>query len=89
MPKSRTRNWDAVRLGLILRRLRMARGWTILRVAEAAGMNPKYVGTIEAGGNIPSIESLIRLSHVLGADPPEVLREMIQSRATPAVRRKS
>lgn len=82
MPKSRTRNSDAVFFGLIIRRLRTERGRTIQSVAKAAGMNPRHLGTLESGGNIPSISTLLRLSAALAVDPPEVLREMLELRAT-------
>jgi transcriptional regulator with XRE-family HTH domain len=44
-------------------------------------MNPKHLGTIESGGNVPTVDTLIRISTALSADPPEVLRELIESHA--------
>ena len=88
MPRARRRNLDAVCFGLIFRRLRTERGLTIQSVATATGMNPKYIGTMESGGNVPSIDSLVRLSNALGVDPPEVLREMLETRKTLTVKGK-
>lgn len=82
MPKGRARNNDAVSFGLIMQRLRAQRGWTLQELANASGMNSRYLGTMERGGNVPSIDTLILLSDVYGVDPPEILREMIEFRRT-------
>lgn len=82
MPKAKARNNDAVSFGLIMQRLRVQRGWTLQELANATGMNSRYLGTMERGGNVPSIDTLILLSDVYGVDPPEVLREMIEFRRT-------
>jgi transcriptional regulator with XRE-family HTH domain len=82
MPEARARNDDAICFGLIMRRLRSERGWTLQQLSKASGMNSRYLGTIERGGNVPSISTLILLSNVYGVDPPEVLREMIEFRRT-------
>ena len=87
MPRSQTRNMYAVSFGLIMRRLRLERGLTILRISQLTGMNPKYLGTVESGGNVPSVDTLIRISNALGVPPPEVLREMIESHAAVAGRK--
>lgn len=82
MPKARARNNDAVSFGLIMQRLRTQRGWTLKQLSEASGMNSRYLGTMERGGNVPSIDTLIHLSNTYGVDPLEVLREMIEFRRT-------
>jgi len=87
MPESRARNNDAIGFGLIMQRLRNERGWTLQELAKATGMNSRYLGTMERGGNVPSISTLILLSNVYGVDPPEVLREMIEFRKTFTLRK--
>lgn len=87
MPKARGHNTDAVSFGLIMQRLRAQRGWTLQQLAKATGMNSRYLGTMERGGNVPSISTLILLSNVYGVDPPEVLREMIEFRQTLKLRK--
>jgi transcriptional regulator with XRE-family HTH domain len=82
MPKARAKNNDAVSFGLIMQRLRAQRGWTLQQLAKATGMNSRYLGTMERGGNVPSIDTLILLSNVYGVDPPDLLREMIEFRRT-------
>ena len=47
MPKLKSTNRDAVRFGAILRRHRLARGWTIIVAAQRCGMNPNYLGALE------------------------------------------
>ena len=86
MPKAKARNNDAISFGLIMQRLRTQRGWTLQQLSKASGMNSRYLGTMERGGNVPSIASLILLSNVYGVDPTEVLREMIEFRQTMTVR---
>ena len=61
MPKLPTTNRDAVRFGVILKRLRVTRGWTILVAAQRCGMNPNYLGALEKGGNMPSINTLLEV----------------------------
>jgi transcriptional regulator with XRE-family HTH domain len=87
MPESRARNNDAISFGLIMQRLRNERGWTLQQLAKATGMNSRYLGTMERGGNVPSISTLILLSNVYGVDPPEMLREMIEFRKTFTLRK--
>lgn len=40
MPKSFYTHPDAVRLGAILQRLRLNRGWTLVKMGQRTGMNP-------------------------------------------------
>lgn len=78
--KAGARDQDAITFGLIVKRLRMQRGWTIQQLSRATGMNRVHLGVIERGGNVPSLRSFIALSTALGADPLEVLREILQIR---------
>jgi ribosome-binding protein aMBF1 (putative translation factor) len=68
MPRSRQPDPDAVRFGAILRRERIARGWTIVKLARRSGMHHQYLGVVEAGGNIPSLSTILEVCEVLGAD---------------------
>jgi transcriptional regulator with XRE-family HTH domain len=86
MPTARERNDDAISFGLIMRRLRAQRGWTLQQVSQASGMNSRYLGSMERGGNVPSISTLILLSNVYSVDPAEILREMIEFRQTLTLR---
>jgi transcriptional regulator with XRE-family HTH domain len=55
-------------IGLILRRLRLARGMTQQHLARrvAGGIDTTYIGKIERGDQLPSLKVLLRLSKTLG-----------------------
>ena len=55
-------------IGLVLRRLRQARGLTQKDLAQcvAGGVDGTYIGKIERGEQLPSLKVLIRLSRPLG-----------------------
>jgi transcriptional regulator with XRE-family HTH domain len=77
---------DAILFGEILRRERQARGWTIRKLAQRSGMNAQYLGVIEAGGNVPSLSTILEVAEVLGADAGEMIREVATARRTPVVK---
>lgn len=52
--------------GQVVRRLREAAGVMPRELAERAGITKRYVGVIEAGGGVPSVEVAARLVAVLG-----------------------
>ncbi|HEY2093014.1 MAG TPA: helix-turn-helix transcriptional regulator [Thermoanaerobaculia bacterium] len=70
-----------------MRRLRSQRGWPLQHAAKASGMNARYLGSMDRGGNVPSISTLILLSNVYGVDSAEVLKEMIEFRETLTLRK--
>ena len=76
VPRLPTVNRDAVRFGAILRRLRLSRGWTIVMAAQRCGMNPNYLGALEKGGNMPSLDSLLEMAEVYGVTASEIVREV-------------
>jgi transcriptional regulator with XRE-family HTH domain len=76
VPKLKITNRDAVRFGAILKRLRLSRGWTILKAAERCGMNPNYLGTLEKGGNMPSVDTLLNMADVYGVNAADIVREV-------------
>lgn len=83
MPRSRQLDSDAVRFGAALRRSRLARGWTITKLARRAGMNAQYLGIVEAGGNVPSLYTILEVAEVLGVDAGELIREVAIARRQP------
>jgi len=80
MPKLTFTNHDAVRFGAILRRLRVGRGWTIIIAARRCGMNPNYLGSLEKGGNMPSVDTLLEIADVYGVDAADIVREVEEAR---------
>ena len=80
MPKSSHTHPDAVRLGTILRRLRVDRGWTLVKMSTRTGMNPTYLGVMEKGGNMPTIHTLLELADVFNIPASEIIRELEEMR---------
>ena len=80
MPKLGFKHPDAARFGAILRRLRLARGWTILVAAQRCGMNPNYLGALEKGGNMPSVDTLLEVADVYGVNAADIVREVEEAR---------
>jgi len=83
MPRSIIISPEAVRFGQVIRRIRRARGWTIVKLAQRAGMNSNYLGVVEQGGNNTSLTTIVELCDVLGADIGEVMREVMAVRIPP------
>jgi len=53
---------DAEQLGLRIRQLRKAHGWTQEALAEKAGIHPVYLAGIEGGKRNPSFKNLNRIA---------------------------
>jgi transcriptional regulator with XRE-family HTH domain len=76
--------------GQLIRDQRLARNWTLRRLATELGVTPAYVSDLEADRRLPSKDLKIRLSEVLGIGPEELaaadsrmppeLREWIEER---------
>jgi transcriptional regulator with XRE-family HTH domain len=79
--KGASRDPNGISFGRIVKRLRLERGWTVQRLARVVGMNRVHIGVIERGGNSPNLRSFVAICYALGADPAEVLREILQTRA--------
>lgn len=86
MPKSQRVDPDAVRFGAIIRRLRLDRGWTLVKFAQRSGMNATYLGVLEKGGNMPSLQTILELADVFNVEAAEMVRQVEQARK-PAARR--
>jgi DNA-binding XRE family transcriptional regulator len=82
MPRNRRPSADAIRFGWILKRLRQQRGWTLVQLASYFGMNRTYLGVLETGGNMLSLETLLKLADLFGADAAEIVREVEEARRT-------
>ncbi|WP_166653538.1 helix-turn-helix domain-containing protein [Paraburkholderia flava] len=54
-------------LGVTVRRLREARGWSQEQLAEHAALNRSYVGEIERGSVIASVVTVEKLARALDA----------------------
>ncbi|CAG4891658.1 helix-turn-helix domain-containing protein [Paraburkholderia saeva] len=60
-------------LGLSLRRLREARGWSQEQLAGHAGLNRSYVGEVERGRAIASIVTVEKLAAALDVSVADLL----------------
>jgi transcriptional regulator with XRE-family HTH domain len=80
MPKLRSTSRDAVQFGKILQRLRVARGWSVVTAARRSGMNPNYLGSLEKGGNMPSLETLLEMAAVYGVRAADIVGEVEDAR---------
>jgi DNA-binding XRE family transcriptional regulator len=83
MTRSQRIDPDAALFGAILRRERLARGWTIRKLAQRAGMNAQYLGVVEAGRNVPSLSLILEVCEVLGADAGAMVGEVAERRRMP------
>jgi len=83
MPRSRQPHPDAALFGAALRRARLARGWTITKLAQRSGLNAQYLGVIEAGRNVPTLYVILEVCEVLGVDAGELIREVAIARTQP------
>jgi transcriptional regulator with XRE-family HTH domain len=65
-------------IGLRIRQERLARRWTLDRLAETAGVSRRMVVNVEQGAANPSVGTLLRISDALGiglpalVEPPQV-----------------
>jgi transcriptional regulator with XRE-family HTH domain len=78
-------------VGMRIKSLRRARGYSQERLAEIMGINPKYLSSIERGEENPTLDLLIRLSQGLKMEmheifnleyegqPPQILRKKLQA----------
>jgi transcriptional regulator with XRE-family HTH domain len=80
MPKLNFSSRDATQFGAILRRLRLERGWSIVTAARRSGMNPNYLGSLEKGGNMPSLDTLLETADVYGVWAADIVREVEEAR---------
>lgn len=56
---------EAIAFGKRLRELREAKGWSLDRLAEEAGMNGLQVGHIERGASDPKLSTILKLAKAL------------------------
>ncbi|CAN7177989.1 helix-turn-helix domain-containing protein [Caballeronia sp. LjRoot31] len=64
------------KLGLALRQLRQAKGWSQEELAERAGLHRNFVGMVERGSTQVAIDSLFSLADALGVSASELLRQI-------------
>lgn len=63
----------ATAIGRRVRQERQSRGWTLDRLAEAAGVSRRMVVNVEQGAANPSVGTLLRISDALGVGLPALV----------------
>lgn len=69
---ARPRSFGA-RLGARIRARRTAKGWSQAELAEAAGVGANYVGILERGVKLPTLDTLVSLAKALGVSVADLL----------------
>lgn len=64
--------------GIALRRRREARRWSQERLAEASDLNRSYIGELERGEAVPSLQTLGKLAAALEVSLGQLLNEAEQ-----------
>ncbi|MBO0677576.1 helix-turn-helix transcriptional regulator [Mycolicibacterium sp. S2-37] len=75
----------ATAIGARVRRERLARGWTLDQLSEAASVSRRMVVSVEQGTVNPSVGTLLRLGDALGVGLPALV-EAPQTRAVKITR---
>ncbi|HEX3571045.1 MAG TPA: helix-turn-helix transcriptional regulator [Acidobacteriaceae bacterium] len=68
---------EVVAFGERVRHLRLERGWTQERLAEAAGLNAVQVSHIENGLNEPKLTTVLRIARAFKIGAGELLRPVL------------
>ena len=64
------------RLGARLRAQREALGYTQAKLAERAGVSPNYIGVLERGLKLPTLDTLVLIAKALDMSPAELLGDV-------------
>ncbi|MES2262861.1 MAG: helix-turn-helix transcriptional regulator [Pseudomonadota bacterium] len=67
------------RFGLAIRQLREGRGWSQERLAEAADLNRSFIGEVERGHAMPSLQTIDKLAGALDITPSILLARCEQA----------
>ena len=91
MPRARGRDPYSRIFGETVRHLRYSMNWTLEDLGRFADLHPDYVGLLERGLNVPSLNTIIRLAEAFNV-PAGTLLEPIEThrrKMYPHLRRKS
>lgn len=65
--------------GRRLRQQRKLKGWTMEEFSGKVGLSPNYIGDLERGVKLPSLESFIRLVEALDVPADALIRDTVPS----------
>ncbi|HOO52384.1 MAG TPA: helix-turn-helix transcriptional regulator [Alphaproteobacteria bacterium] len=66
---------DVKWIGKRIKAARKASNFTQELLAEKAGLSPTYIGQIERGERVPTLQSLLQLIDALGVDITDIIRK--------------
>jgi transcriptional regulator with XRE-family HTH domain len=75
-------------VGLRIKSLRRGKGYSQEKLAELAGINAKYLSSVERGEENPTLDLFIRLSQSLRVDIHEMFSIEYESQPSQALRKK-
>ena len=63
-------------LGVKIRELRKAKGWTQEQLAKAVGVSTNFIGYVERGVRKPSLNTLERIARALGVATKDLFESL-------------
>ena len=75
-------------VGMRIKSVRRGKGYSQEKLAELAGINPKYLSSVERGEENPTLDLFIRLSQSLRVDINEIFNIEYESQSPQMLRRK-
>ena len=75
-------------VGMRIKGLRRGKGYSQEKLAEAIGINPKYLSSIERGEENPTLDLFIRLSQSLKVDIQEMFNIEYEGQPSQTLRKK-
>ena len=66
-------------LGPRIREQRVARGMSVVKLANEVGVLPNYISQLENGDKVPSLDTFIRITNVLNVTADELLCDYLNA----------
>jgi len=70
---------ESLEFGRVLRRLRLAAGFTQEQLGQEAGLQRNYVSLMERGVNQPTVTTIFKLAAALNISASEMIAEVEKS----------
>ena len=65
-------------VGAEVRKIRLAKGWSLAKLAEEADVSSTFLGSVERGAKVPTVTTLVRISRALGVPSGLILAPLDQ-----------
>ena len=66
-------------IGANIRNVRKQKKWRQEDLAEKADLTPNYIGAIERGEKVPSLEALVAIMNALGASANIIFQDVVEA----------